>query len=477
MSTNRVEVRLARRYRSQDKYQLLTRAAELAASVEETAQLRARYRAEFSRFMAVESAFSPAGNTLLAASEGRVTVSPNCCVFPAVTDANEAELTARAVALWRARTGIGFNLSQCSDPVGTLHRLSNKIGPLQREAHDGYVRGNMALLRFDHPRIKEFIASKATPARADALPHFNQSILIPDESAAAAFFGSPLLIEAARSAHATGCPGVVFLWRARDQKLPGSMHRDLERGFGPIEAVVPCGEQAMHANESCNLGVINLAAEALWNGKVMRFDRLPARVTLAVRYLDNIASLLAPPDQLVAETSRRLRRVGLGVAGWADVLDRVGLPYESPEALKFADRVASVYARAAARATQALAQERGSPFLSGRRNVTVTCVQPCGNVARILGVRGFGIEPYFRDATRIGPEAHVRMQAAWQRHVESSISKTVNLAADASVDDVTTAFRLAYRFQCKSITVYRDGSRISQPLSLSEEEISCGRCP
>ncbi len=471
MSNNPIDPRMARRYKFQNKSDLLARVAELAASVEETPELRERYRAAFFQLMAVDGAFCPAGNTLLAAGEGRARVSPNCCVLPAVTDANEAQLTSRAVALSRARTGIGIDFSLCSDPVSTLHRLSRALVTLQTEAHDGYLRGNMALLRCDHPRVAEFIACKATPALADALPLFNLSIAIPDRSAAAAFFAGPLLMEAARSAYATGCPGLVFLWRAREQKQPRSVRRALEREFGPIDAVVPCGEQAMHANESCNLGVINIAAESLWNGKIMRFDRLWAYVTLAVRFLDNVASLLAPADPLVAETSRRLRRVGLGVAGWADVLDRIGLPYESPEALSLADSIASAYALAAVRATQALAKERGAAFLSGRRNVTVTCVQPCGNVVQMLGVRGQGIEPDFaRDAVHIGPEAHVRMQAVWQRHVENSIAKTVNLAADTTVEDAVRAFRLAYVLGCKSITVYRDGSRIRQPLPLSLEE-------
>ena len=328
-----------------------------------------------------------------------------------------------------------------------------------------------ALLRCDHPRVAEFIACKATPALADALPDFNLSLAVLDESAAQGFFASPLLKDAARSAHATGCPGLAFLWRLRNQKQPSAVRRALDLDFGPIDAVVPCGEQAMYANESCNLGVINLAAKALWDGKEIRFDRLRDSVELAVRFLDNIASLLAPADQLVAETTRRLRRVGLGVAGWADVLDHVGLAYESPEALFFAENVASVYASAAARATEALAAERGSFVSSGRRNVSVTCVQPCGNVVPLLGVRGYGIEPDFtRDATRIGSEAHVRMQATWQRHIENAIAKTVNLPADATAEDVAMAFRIAYRFDCKSITVYRDGSRASQPLPLSEVE-------
>ena len=81
-----------------------------------------------------------------------------------------------------------------------------------------------------------------------------------------------------------------------------------------------------------------------------------------------------------------------------------------------------------------------------------------------------GLNPaMYRTAMSISPEAHVRMQAAWQNHVTNSVSKTINLPSSATVDDVRSAYELAWETGCKAVTVYRDGSKSMQVLETSSE--------
>jgi ribonucleoside-diphosphate reductase alpha chain len=89
--------------------------------------------------------------------------------------------------------------------------------------------------------------------------------------------------------------------------------------------------------------------------------------------------------------------------------------------------------------------------------------------AAILAEHGVD-DSVYRTSMAIGQEAHVRMQAAWQRHVTNSVSKTINLPNSASVDDVREAFRLAWETDCKAVTVYRDGSKSMQVLETGGEE-------
>ncbi len=81
-----------------------------------------------------------------------------------------------------------------------------------------------------------------------------------------------------------------------------------------------------------------------------------------------------------------------------------------------------------------------------------------------------GIDPaHFRTSMLISPEAHVRMQAAWQKYVTNSVSKTINLPNSATIQDVEDAYYLAWQTNCKAVTVYRDGSKSMQVLETGKD--------
>lgn len=296
-----------------------------------------------------------------------------------------------------------------------------------------------------------------------------------------------------------------------------------------------CGEQPLLPYESCTLGSINLAHFVA--GSAARpqvdYDRLAGLVPLAVRFLDNVIDMNRYPLPDIEAITKGNRKIGLGVMGFADLLIKLGVPYDSPEALSLGERLMRFLQEQAWAASAALARERGLfPNFKGsrleadghrRRHATVTTIAPTGTLS-ILADCSAGIEPLygvsfvrtvmedvrlasihpefvrrarragiyspalrervaaresiqdFRDipadirrlfvtAHDIAPAHHVRMQAAFQKHSDSGVSKTINLPRSATKADVAAAFRLAHQLGCKGITVFRTGSREKQVLS------------
>jgi ribonucleoside-diphosphate reductase alpha chain len=304
-----------------------------------------------------------------------------------------------------------------------------------------------------------------------------------------------------------GEPGIVFLDRInRDNPIPA---------LGEIESTNPCGEQPLLPYESCNLGSINLANFHDPRAKDrFDWDRFASVIRLGVRFLDNVIDVNRYPLPKIDETTRAARRIGLGVMGWADLLLLMKVRYDSAKALALADKVAAFLRAEATAASRALAAERGSFPAIGRsiykggkmRNATVFTIAPTGTISRIAGCSS-SIEPvfafvvtskiidselkdvhplyaewkeknpgrplpdYFRAAHEIAPEWHIKTQAAFQKHVDNSVSKTINFPHEASVDDVEKAYLLAWDLGTKGITIYRDGCRESQVLYKNGSEV------
>jgi len=526
---------------------LFRRVAGAVAAAEPAAE-RARWAERFEARMAALE-FLPNSPTLMNAGRPHGQLAA-CFVLPVEDDlAAIFDALKWAALIHQSGGGTGFAFSRLrpqGDIVKTTHGVAS--GPISfMRVYDaateiikqgGVRRGaNMAVLSAEHPDVLAFVDAK----RGAGLENFNLSVAAPDALFHAAARGEgwtlrhprsgervrtvdarELLDRIAASAWASGEPGLVFVDRVEAANPTPDA--------GRFEAVNPCGEQPLLPFEACTLGSVNLAR--FERGGQLDRDALGACVRDGVRFLDDVLDVNVWPLPQIAEISHRNRKVGLGVMGFADLLVRLGVPYDAPEALAVADELMGFVQREAHAASEALARERGAfpgwptsalarHGLAPRRNATVTTLAPTGTLALIAGCSS-GIEPLFAlayvrralgdaelreehpllgEALRahgaegalaavraagqargvagvpeavarvfatahdVSPEAHVRMQAAFQRHVDNGVSKTINLPRSATAEDVARAFRLAFELGCKGITVYRDGSRDRQVLT------------
>ncbi len=279
------------------------------------------------------------------------------------------------------------------------------------------VRGgaNMAVLRCDHPDIREFINAKRNPA---LFTRFNFSVLVTDSFLDAARArqeidllnprtGKPfsranagdLFDEMVDAAWEVGDPGLLFFDRIqRDNPLPA---------LGPLEATNPCGEVPLLPWEACVLGSLNLKAFVVEQNDRAYLDEegLRKAARLALRFLDDMVEVSRYPKREIEAICRANRKVGLGIMGFADLLLFLRIPYGSDESIAVADRVMRIVQEAAVEASRELAQERG-PFPNfplsryaargepPRRNATVTTVAPTGSISIIAGCSS-GIEPLY----------------------------------------------------------------------------------
>ncbi len=322
------------------------------------------------------------------------------------------------------------------------------------------------------------------------------------------------------SAWASAEPGVFFV--DRYNKMSNSWY------YSSIQCTNPCGEQGLPPWGVCNLGSINLSRfvekkDVLWND-------LGRAVRLAVRFLDNVIDDTPYFYEENKVQQQGERRVGLGTMGLADMLIRLELAYGSEESLAFIDKLFKFICVEAYTESAHLAQEKGSfplfdaeKFLmsgfmqempqevrelireKGMRNVTLLTQAPTGTTGTMVNT-STGIEPYyfwewervgrmgshiervavydewvkahpgekkpdyFVSAMDLSPEGHVHVQAAIQRWVDSSISKTGNTPKDYTVEQTADLYELLYDTGCKGGTTYRDGSRDSQVLIAKQEE-------
>ncbi|HZP42156.1 MAG TPA: adenosylcobalamin-dependent ribonucleoside-diphosphate reductase [Candidatus Binatia bacterium] len=355
-----------------------------------------------------------------------------CFVVPVGDSMEEIFDALRAMALvQRTGGGTGFSFSRlrprgevvastggsASGPVSFMRVFDAATEHIKQ---GGRRRGaNMAVLRVDHPDVLEFVESKRD---GTSLQNFNLSVGVTDRfmaavvadarcelvhpgrgTATASLRAREVFDRIVEAAWATGDPGLVFL-DAVERANPTP-------ALGEIETTNPCGEVPLLPWESCVLGSVNLAHMIATEGGSTTVDwrRLARTVRAAVRFLDDVIEVSREPLAEIGRATRRTRKIGVGVMGFAELLVRLGVSYGERAAVAWADRLSAFVAQEARVASRELAEERGVFPAWGRsahaargerlRNATLLSVAPTGTISIVAGTSG-GIEPLFALAYR-----------------------------------------------------------------------------
>lgn len=401
---------------------------------------------------------------------------------------------------------------------------------------------NMAVLRVDHPDIIRFIEAKRGAGR---LKNFNLSVAVTDRFMKAVeedreyYLTNPksekyvgrmkardVFAMITQNAWKTGDPGLLFIDEI-NRKHPG-------KHLGEIETTNQCGEAPLLPYEGIVLGSLNLNKFIDAEKNDVNWVELEKAIRTAVHFLDNVIDMNSYPTKKIEEQTKNTRKFGLGMMGFADILSKLKIKYDSELALEFADKLMHFIKTTTYQMSSELAEHRGAcpawkdsdHHKSERkmRNMTCLSISPTGTIS-ILADASSGCEPFFaisfhksvmgdtnlvylnktfekiskeqgfysaeliskiaregniqnckeipkevRDifvtAQDIDPEWHIKMQATLQKHVDNSISKTINFPRDASIKDVENAYLSAWKAKCKGITIYCDGSYEDQVINI-----------
>lgn len=420
--------------------------------------------------MLLEHSFLPNSPTLMNAGTGNGLQYSACFVLP-VDDSMEGIFDALKyqAIIHKTGGGTGFSFSRLRESGARVKKSQGVAsGPVSfmrifdaatNEVKQGGKRrgANMGILRVDHPDILEFIHCKEeggitnfnisvgiTDAFMDAYKNDTDYELIEPHTGKVVdkLSAKKVFNEIADGAWRTGDPGLIFL----DRINAGTANP--VPSLGPVESTNPCGEQPLYPFDSCNLGSIflNYFVKETKGKKSVDWEKLKQVTSDSVRFLDNVIEMNPYPLEQIKRISLGIRRIGLGVGGWADLLIELEIPYDSEKALRLGEKIMKTIQDEAIKTSEKLATERGAFPLWGtsiykddkpRRNSTVTTIAPTGTISIIAGSSS-GIEPLFaiayqhivkdkhldRTLTFINPkfEEVAKEKGFWSKEIEDKVA-------------------------------------------------------
>ena len=541
----------------QHPYELWTRQAIALASVEKTKTMRKEWEGKF--FSILEDfKFVPGGRIMHGAGREDITTTLNNCYVVAVNDDSIKAIYDTIIneaLTYKYGGGCGHDLSvlrpagkaingtggESCGPTGFMNLFSENTNTIAQHGRRG---ANMQTLRVDHPDIEKFISIKT--GDIDMVKYSNISVLLTRDFMEAVKDDNDFDLTYKEEVYKT--IKAVDLWNdiifhAHTSAEPGLLFWDTMKDYhnaeycSPLVSTNPCAEQPLPDGGCCNLGAVNLERFVDEKGNFM-IEQFKDTVGIATRFLDNVVDYNVDRHALEDQKENAMndRRVGLGILGLGDMLVRMGIKYDSEDALQTIDQIMQIFRDTTYETSSELAIEKGqyphfewagyskSKFVknlpktlqnkikkNGIRNCTLTTVAPTGSGAIVAQVTS-GVEPIFATsykrrvkendgygksfkeykvyhpiigklfgsddnlpdhvvtAHHIDPYFRVRMQGMIQQYIDSSISSTVNLAEDITVETVTDIYMTAYEAGLKGITVYREGSREGILVSDQKEE-------
>ena len=541
----------------QHPYELWTRQASALASVEKTKALKEKWKKKF--FTILEDfKFVPGGRIMHGAGREDITTTLNNCYVVAVRDDSIKSIYDTIIneaLTYKYGGGCGHDLSilrpagepingtggESCGPTGFMNLFSENTNTIAQHGRRG---ANMQTLRVDHPDIEKFISIKT--GDIEMIKYSNISVLLTHEFMDAVKNDGDFDLTYGGKVYKTIKAKTLWdeiVYHAHSSAEPGLLFWDTMKDYhnaeycSPLISTNPCAEQPLPDGGCCNLGAVNLERFVDDNGNFM-IDQFKETVGIAARFLDNVVDYNM--DRHALENQKKNaendRRVGLGILGLGDMMVRMGIKYDSEDALQTIEQIMQIFRDTAYETSTELAEEKGqfpnfdwngfskSKFIknlpkslqekikqNGVRNCTLTTVAPTGSGAIVSRVTS-GIEPIFATsykrrvknngdgygktfneykvyhpiigklfetdknlpdyvvtAHNIDPYFRVKMQGVIQKYIDSSISSTVNLAENITIDTVADIYMTAYEAGLKGITVYREGSR--EGILVSDEKM------